>query len=214
MDEKINKTHLLLFIIVLMVFLWSAFKPSSYGIWILEIIPAVIALGFITFLYKRFRLTTLSYTIIVLSTTLMFIGGHYEYSKVPLFDWLKDTLDLDRNHYDRFGHLMKGLTAIVIREILLRKTRLVNNYWLIGIVTSVILAVAALYEIIEWLFAMLTGEGKASKDFLGMQGDIWDAQWDMSLALAGSIFALLFFTRMHDRLLKREIGLDLDKKSD
>jgi putative membrane protein len=211
MQKKMNPIHLTLFILTSLVFLWSAIKPAAYPTWILEVSPAIVSLAFILSLYNKFRLTTLSYIIITFVTILMFIGGHYIYSNVPIFDWLKDIFDLKRNHYDRFGHLMKGLIAIVVREILLRKTMLHKDSWLTGIVISVVLAIASVYEIVEWLFSKLTRGGKASQDFLGTQGDIWDTQWDMALTLTGSFLALLFLTSMHDRLLKREIGLDSDK---
>lgn len=206
-----KRIHLVLLFIVIIIFIWSAIKPVSYYSWILEVAPAVASIAVVLILYKKFRLTTLSYTIIAFVTILMFIGGHYIYSNVPLFDWLKDIWDLKRNHYDRFGHFMKGLIAIVIREILLRKTLLYNGRWLNGIVISVVLAIASLYEIVEWIFAMLTKGGRASKDFLGTQGDIWDTQWDMVLSFAGSIIALILLTKMHDHLLKREIGLNPNK---
>jgi putative membrane protein len=206
-----KRVHLVLLIIVIIVFIWSAIKPVSYYSWVLEVSPAVASIAVVLILYKKFRLTTLSYTIIAFVTILMFIGGHYIYSNVPLFDWLKDTWDLKRNHYDRFGHLMKGLIAIVIREILLRKTLLYKGGWLNGIVISMVLAIASLYEIVEWLFAMMTKGGRASKDFLGTQGDIWDTQWDMILSFAGSIIALILLTKLHDHLLKREIGLNPNK---
>lgn len=206
-----KRIHLVLLFIVIIVFIWSAIKPVSYYSWVLEVAPAVASIAVVLILYKKFRLTTLSYTIIAFVTILMFIGGHYIYSNVPLFDWLKDTWNLKRNHYDRFGHFMKGLIAIVIREILLRKTLLYKGRWLNGIVISMVLAIASLYEIVEWLFAMMTKGGRASKDFLGTQGDIWDTQWDMALSFAGSIIALIILTKMHDQLLKREIGLNPNK---
>lgn len=209
-----NKIHIVLFIIVIIFFIWSGISPANYGSWLLEVVPAVVPLAVVVYFYKRFRFTTLSYTIMAFVTILMFIGGHYIYSNVPLFDWLKDAWHLKRNHYDRFGHLMKGLIVIVIREILLRKTMLIKGGLLYGISTAIVLAIAALYEIVEWLFAIIAKGNKQSKNFLGMQGDIWDAQWDMALTLAGTILALLLLTKMHDRLLKREIGIDVDKKKD
>ncbi|MEH7445169.1 DUF2238 domain-containing protein [Bacillus sp. JJ1122] len=208
---KNKLVHLVLLIIVIIVFTWSAIKPTAYSSWVLEVTPAVVPIVVFLILYKKFRLTTLSYTIIAFVTILMFIGGHYIYSKVPLFDWLKDTLDLKRNDYDRFGHFMKGLIAIVIREILLRKTLLYKGGWLNGLVISIVLAIASLYEIVEWLFALVAKGGRVSKDFLGTQGDIWDTQWDMFLSFIGSIIALILLTKMHDQLLKREIGLQANK---
>lgn len=91
----------------------------------------------------------------------------------------------------------------MIREILLRKTQLTKGAWLTGITISILLAIAAFYEIIEWLSTRISKGSKGTKDFLGMQGDRWDAQWDMFLALLGTILTLLFFTKLHDKYLKR-----------
>lgn len=199
-----RKVHLFLLLVVTAVFIWSAIKPASYLTWLLEVAPAVVGLIIVIAMYNKFRFTTLSYVIIAILAISMFIGGHYIYSKVPLFDWIKDTYDLKRNHYDRFGHLLKGLFAIVLREILLRKTPLTKGPWLFTIVISISLAIAALYEIIEWLVSKISKGGEASKDFLGIQGDIWDTQWDMLCCLIGSIVALLIFSKLHNRLLKKE----------
>ncbi len=165
--------------------------------------PAVVGLLIVVVTYKQFRLTTLSYTIIAVLAILMFIGGHYTYSRVPLFNWIKDAFDFNRNHYDRFGHLLKGLFVIVIREILLRKTPLMKGPWLITIIISISMAISSLYEIIEWLFFLITKGGKESRNFLGTQGSMWDAQWDMTLTLIGSVLALLFLSKLHNRLLNK-----------
>jgi putative membrane protein len=200
-----RKIHLFLLLVVTAVFIWSAIKPASYLTWLLEVSPAVVGLIIVIAAYNKFRFTTLSYVIIAILAIIMFVGGHYTYAKVPLFDWIKDTYGLKRNHYDRFGHLLKGLFAIVLREILLRKTPLTKGPWLFTIVISMLLAIASLYEIIEWLVAKIPKGGKASKDFLGIQGDIWDTQWDMLCCLIGSIVALLIFSKLHNRLLKKEV---------
>ncbi|HFK1550410.1 TPA: DUF2238 domain-containing protein, partial [Bacillus albus] len=176
--DKSKMIHLFLLLIVTAVFIWSVIKPARYSSWAAEAIPAVLGLIIIIAIYNKFRFTTLSYIIIAILAIIMFIGGHYTYSKVPLFNWIKDVFDLNRNHYDRFGHLIKGLFTIVIREILLRKTQLTEGPWLVTICISVSLAIAALYEIIEWLAFKIAKGGTTAKDFLGMQGDIWDAQWD------------------------------------
>ncbi len=197
------KIHLTLLAIVLIVFTWSVIKPSSYLDWLAEVSPGVVAITVVVCIYDKFRFTTFSYIIIALLSILTFIGGHYTYSEVPLFNWLKEEFHLQRNHYDRFGHFLKGLLAIVIREILLRKTQLTKGVWLTGITISILLAIAAFYEIIEWLSTRISKGSKGTKDFLGMQGDRWDAQWDMFLALLGTILTLLFFTKLHDKYLKR-----------
>ncbi len=198
-----TKIHLILLLIVGAVFIWSAIKPVGYRIWTLEVLPAVIGLLVVIAVYKKFQLTTLSYIIIAILSIFTFIGGHYTYSEVPLFNWIKDDFHFERNHYDRFGHFLKGLLIIVIREILLRTSSLTKGNWLIFLSLSVALAIAALYEIIEWLVSVVTHGGKASKDFLGTQGDIWDSQWDMSLTLAGSIIALVLLSRIHNKYLKQ-----------
>ncbi|MFC3884135.1 DUF2238 domain-containing protein [Bacillus songklensis] len=201
---KSTTIHLFLLLAVIAVFIWSVIKPAGYLTWVLEVSPAVIGLIVVMAAYNKFRLTALSYIIIAILAIMMFIGGHYTYSKVPLFNWIKDVFDFKRNHYDRFGHFLKGSFAIVIREILLRKTPLTTGPWLVVIVLGISLAIAALYEITEWLVSKITKGGKAAKDFLGTQGDIWDAQWDMSFALVGSILALLILSKLHDRLLKKK----------
>jgi putative membrane protein len=198
-----QRIHGLLLLIVAAVFVWSVIRPASYAVWALEVTPALIGLVIIIALYRRFRLTTMSYAIIAMLAILMLIGGHYIYSKVPFFNWIKDAFHFERNHYDRFGHFLKGAFAIVLREIVLRKTPLSRGSWLFTIVTSMSLAIAALYEIIEWLVSIISKGGKASKDFLGTQGDIWDTQWDMLCTLIGTIVALLLLSRWHDRQLAR-----------
>jgi putative membrane protein len=203
MPNKNRKIHLILFFIVLGVFIWSFIKPKEgYGIWTLEVLPAVIGLIILVFTYKRFHFSTFSYLIVVILASMTFIGGHYTYDDVPLFDWLKDHFDLKRNHYDRFGHFLKGFIVIVIRELLLRKSPLKRGAWLVFITLSISLSIAAMYEIIEWVFSAIRTSGKESKEFLGMQGDMWDAQWDMALTLIGSIFALLLLSKLHNKFLK------------
>lgn len=208
MEKKMGKDksitiHILLLSLVTSVFIWSVIKPEGYLIWTMEVLPSVVVLVILIASYNKFRFTTLSYFIIAVLSITMFIGAHYTYSKVPLFNWIQDYFDLKRNHYDRFGHFLKGLLTIVIREILIRKTPLTKGPWLFAVTLSFALAIGALYEIIEWLASIISKGGKASKDFLGTQGDFWDAQWDMSLTLAGSIIVLLTLSKLHNKLLRR-----------
>lgn len=197
------KVHFSLLLLVVAVLIWSVIKPTDFLTWVAESSPSIVVLIILIAIYRKFRLTTLSYTIIAILSILTFIGGHYTYSEVPLFNWLQDTYDLKRNHYDRFGHFLKGLSAIVVMEILIRKTLLKRDAWLSGITISIILAIAALYEIVEWLSTKLPYAQKEKEDFLGMQGDSWDAQWDMFLALIGSILALVIFSRLLNKQLKK-----------
>jgi len=130
----------------------------------------------------------------------LMLGGHYTYARVPLGDWVRDWLDLARNHYDRLGHLTQGFVpAIITRELLLRLTPLRRGAWLFGLVTAVCLAVSACYEFIEWWAALIGGS--AATDFLGTQGDVWDTQWDMFLAFIGAMASQILLSRVHDRQL-------------
>jgi putative membrane protein len=196
--------HVTLLLMVLAVLIWSLIKPDNYWIWFAEAIPALVILAFAIFKYKSFRLTTISYLIIAILSITMFIGAHYTYSKVPLFNWIQDEFNLKRNHYDRLGHFLKGLAAIIIREIIIRTTPISKGKWLITFILSISLAISALYEIIEWLAAVLAKGRGVSADFLGTQGDKWDAQWDMGLTLIGTIIALLLLSKIHDKLLRKE----------
>lgn len=201
--DKRAKLHVSLLVVVIVGLIWSVIKPAVLWTWVAEASPAVVALIIIILTYKKFRLTSLSYCIIALLSILTFIGGHYTYAEVPLFNWIKDEFHLQRNHYDRFGHFLKGLSVIVVREILIRNTPLTKGTWLFAISTSIVLSIAALYEIVEWLSTKLPFAKKATKDFLGMQGDKWDAQWDMSFALIGSILALLILSNLHNQQLSK-----------
>jgi putative membrane protein len=194
--KKRNTMHFFLLFIIMAVLIWSLIKPNhGYMVWLMEALPSIFVLIFLISIYNKFRLTTLSYVIITLLVILTFIGGHYSYSKVPFFNWIREYFDLQRNHYDRFGHFLKGLMVIVIIEVLLKKTTLLKSNTTNFIALCITLAIGAFYEIIEWASTTIVKGGKATKDFLGMQGDIWDAQWDMFLLLVGSILAILIFTK-------------------
>lgn len=201
--QKNSKIHIILFAIVILVLVWSVINPLDYLDWLAEVSPGVVIIILLALTYKKFQFTSLSYFITAFLCILTFIGGHYTYSEVPLFNWIKDEFDLKRNNYDRMGHFFKGFSAIVVREILLRLTPLSKGAWLFGITTSIVLSIAALYEIIEWLSTKIAKGGKVSKEFLGMQGDQWDAQWDMALAFIGCVIALLILSKWHNKLLKK-----------
>lgn len=206
MHTKDSKINLFLLIVTTIVFIWSVIHPTRYLNWLLEVLPAIVVIAFVLITYNKFRLTTLCYFFIAYLSILMFIGGHYTYDDVPLFDWIKKVYHLKRNDYDRFGHFFKGMMAIIFREVLLRKTPLKKGPWLIGIILCICLAIAASYEIIEAIYAIISSGGKVSKDFLGMQGDIWDSQKDMATALIGSVVALLFLSKIHNKFLEKHMS--------
>ncbi|MGW4211133.1 DUF2238 domain-containing protein [Lentzea sp. NPDC004789] len=178
----------------------SGIGPYSRTTWYLEVAPVVIGAVVLVATYRRFPLTPLLYRLIFLHALVLILGGHYTYARVPLGFWLQDLLDLGRNHYDRLGHFVQGFVpAILAREILLRKTPLRPGGWLFVLVTCVCLAFSATYELVEWWTAVLGGS--AADDFLGTQGDVWDTQWDMFMALLGALTAQLTLARAHDRQL-------------
>jgi len=193
-------------IIYFLVLLWSGVNPKDYFTWILEVFPALAGFIIIALTFNKFRLTPLTYFLILIHCIILMVGGHYTYAEVPLFNWIRDTFGMARNNYDKVGHLAQGfIPAIIAREILLRKEIIVKKGWMNFIVICICLAISALYELIEWGAALLSGE--AAEAFLSTQGDVWDTQSDMGLALLGAILALLFLSAIHDRQLKeiREI---------
>jgi putative membrane protein len=185
----------------------TAIRPYSFGTWLLEVLPVLIAAPILIATYRRFPLTPLLYCLIAAHALVLILGGHYTYARVPLGFWMEDWFGFARNHYDRIGHLMQGFVpAIVARELLLRKTPLRPGAWLFAIVTLSILGVSAFYEFTEWWAALAGGE--AADDFLGTQGDSWDTQWDMFLAFCGAIAAQLMLSRLHDAQLARLDGAE------
>lgn len=180
----------------------SGIQPHDRITWLLEVAPVLIGAPILWSTYQRFRLTPLVYRLLFLHALILIVGGHYTYAQVPVGFWVQDLLDLSRNHYDRIGHFAQGfIPAILAREILLRASPLTRGRWLFFLVTCVCLAFSALYELLEWWAALLGGQ--AAEAFLGTQGDVWDTQWDMCLALIGAIASQLWLSRSHDRMLAR-----------
>ena len=198
---KKQKIHFCFLLTVLaLIFIWSAIHPYDYFTWFLEVFPVIIALPILVFTYKKFPLTPLLYLLILLHAIILMVGGHYTYAEVPVFNWLRDTFDLSRNYYDRVGHFAQGFVpAMIAREILLRKNIVKKSGWLFFIVCCICLAISASYEFIEWWVAVASGEGADA--FLGTQGDVWDTQWDMFIALIGAILAQILLSNRHDKQL-------------
>ena len=175
--------------------------------WLLEVAPAL--LGFVALFatYHRLRLTNFCYVCVFLHTLILVYGGYYTYAATPLGNWARDTFHLARNHYDRIGHLALGFFPVfIIKETLLRVTPLRRGGWLTFIVLSVVLAIAAAYELIEWWSTYLVAPD-VGQAFLGSQGDPWDTQWDMFLGLVGAVLGLLLLGRAHARALARLLGM-------
>jgi len=188
-SQQIPRSHLALLAIFCVVLLWSLYQPYDYFIWFLEALPALLSATILLIMYRWFPLSTRTYGWIVFACCLLMIGAHYTYEKNPFFTWLQTFLELERNHFDRFGHFFQGFVpAIVLREIILR-LQAIKRGWQSVCIIAICLAASAIYELVEWWVALAYGE-RADK-FLGFQGDFWDTQWDMFLALAGSALALL-----------------------
>lgn len=197
-----KRVHLGLLLIGLTVLAWSGVSPRERLTWWLEVTPVLLAVPVLLATYRRFEFTTLVYVLVLIHACILLIGGHYTYAQVPPFNWLRDAMGLDRNHYDRLGHLAQGfIPAMVAREILLRTSPLRPGKWLLSIVVMCCLAISAAYELVEWWVSAILHEG--ANDFLGTQGDVWDTQWDMFCALIGATAAMLTLSRLHDRGLKR-----------
>ncbi len=170
--------------------------------WALENIPVWIMVPLLVRLQPKLQLTNLTLSVLAFHALVLMLGGHYTYAKVPVGFWVRDFLELGRNHYDRLGHIMQGLgPAVGLRELLLKRTILKRGWFTNIIIVSMCLAFSAFYEMIEWWSALIMGEG--ADDFLGTQGDVWDTQWDMFLALVGAAVAVLLIAPWQDRQMKK-----------
>lgn len=189
---------LILFFAVL---IWSVIDPKDLFTWLLEVFPALIGLVVLAKTYRSFPLTPLVYTLILLHSIILMIGGHYTYAEVPLFDWFRDWFGATRNNYDKLGHLAQGFVPVLIaRELVIRKHIIQGRGWQIFFCICTCLAISAVYELLEWGVAIASGE--SAEAFLGTQGYPWDTQSDMFYALIGAMTALLLLSRYHDRQLK------------
>lgn len=183
------------------VLIWSVINPADYFTWILEVFPALVGFGILALTYKRFPLTPLVYFLILIHCIILMVGGHYTYADVPLFNWLRDYFSMERNNYDKIGHLAQGfIPALIAREILLRLKIVAKRGWLSFIIVCICLSISAFYELVEWWAALLSGE--AAEAFLGTQGYVWDTQSDMALALAGAILSLMLLSKIHDAQIR------------
>ena len=197
--SRANPIHVALLVSGLAVLVGSGLFPVSRFTWVSEVFPAVIGGALLVFTYRRFRFSTVTYVLVWFFSLILMVGGHWTYADVPLGNWVRDALDLSRNHFDRLGHFFQGvIPAMLARELLVRTTPLRSSRWLFWLCVSVALAISAAYELFEWQYAVIFG-GDQAEDFLGSQGDVWDAQKDMALALLGAISSLLLLSRLQQR---------------
>jgi len=180
----------------------SGVHPYDRTTWVLEMFPVFIALPVLCLTYRNYPLTTLLYVCIFLHAVVLMAGGCYSYARVPLGFEIAEWLHLSRNPYDKIGHFFQGFVpALVAREILLRGQYVRGARMLVFVVTCIVLAISASYELIEWAAAVMLGQG--ADEFLGTQGDPWDTQSDMLFALIGATAAQMMLSRPHDRQIVR-----------
>jgi putative membrane protein len=198
------RVPLTLLAILLVICAASAWDPPAGRFsWALEVVPGLALVGVLAAIYRRLPLSHFVYVCVFLHVLILNYGGIYTYAETPLGNWARDAFGLARNHYDRVGHLALGVfPAFLTREVLLRRTPLQRGGWLYFLVVSVILAIAALWELIEWWTTLIVA-GDVGTAFLGSQGDVWDAQWDMFLAQLGAMLALPLLARFHDRSMAK-----------
>ncbi len=198
MNQKLVLLFAMLFLVLSLII--SGNNSFDRGTWLMEVLPVLIVVPLLIHTYKTFPLTNLLYVLIFIHCMVLIVGGTYTYARVPLGFEMAEWFGLDRNPYDKIGHFMQGFVpAIAAREILLRNDILKHGKMLIFIVISIVLAISASYELIEWAAALALGEG--AEEFLGTQGYDWDTQSDMFFALIGSVSALFLLSKWHDRQL-------------
>ncbi len=198
---KIKLLYILLFFIGLII---SGIYPKEYFTWFLEVSPAIIGLLILVFTYKSFQFTDFTYLFILIHCYILFLGGHYTYAEVPIFDWIKETFDQSRNNYDKVGHFAQGFVpAMITRELFIRKNVIANPSFFNFIIVAISLAISAAYEWLEWAVSLCTGEGGDA--FLGTQGYVWDTQSDMLYATIGAICMLILFSKKHDKAIQEQV---------
>ena len=197
--------RLLLLLPVLAALIVSGIAPFDRATWLLEVLPVLLIVPLLAVTAARFPLTRMLYWLIAIHALILIGGGAYTYARMPLGDWVKDAFELARNPYDKLGHLAQGLVpALAARELLIRHA-LVNGRVIAALLSvCVAMAISAVYELIEWAAAVIMGQG--ADEFLGTQGDQWDTQSDMLMALIGATIAVTLLARWHDRAMARLSG--------
>ena len=199
--DRFPAALLALLAMVCLATLWS--PPAGRTSWALEVVPGLTLVAYMGATHRKHPLSHLVHAVVFAHMLVLIYGGIYTYALTPLGSWAKDTFHLARNHYDRLGHVALGLfPSLFVREILLRHTPLSRGKWLAFLVLCVVFAFGAFWELLEWWTTLIVASDTGTA-FLGSQGDVWDAQWDMALVGAGSIASLLLLQGVHDRSMAR-----------
>lgn len=192
------KQHFLIVALFIVGVSISAIQPHDYFTWLLEVFPALIGLLVLIATYRRFQFTNFTYWFILIHCFILFIGGHYTYAEVPLFNWIKEIFHQSRNNYDKVGHFAQGfIPAIIVRELFIRLEVVKRQSWLPFLTITVCLFISVFYEFLEWGVAIFSGESADS--FLGTQGYVWDTQSDMLYATLGAIVMVITLSKYHTR---------------
>lgn len=196
------KNPFLMLSLAFAVLIWSLINPLEYFTAFLEVLPGVLGIIILVATFKKFRFSDFTYFLIMIHCIILFVGGHYTYAEVPIFDWLKDVMGFERNNYDKLGHFAQGLVpAMIIREIFLRKEVVAKKSYLNFIIILMCLGISAAYELIEWFVSVMTGDGGDA--FLGTQGYVWDTQSDMLFAGIGALFGVFILKSFQDKSMAR-----------
>lgn len=182
--------------------LLSAIQPHDYFTWFLEVFPGIIGMIVLVITFKKFRFSDVTYVMILLHCYILFVGGHYTYAEVPLFDWIKELFHQSRNNYDKVGHFAQGFVpAMIVRELFIRKQIVKQGGWLSFVTVSVCATISVFYEFLEWFVAIVSGQ--SADAFLGTQGYAWDTQSDMLYAVISAVCMVMVFGRYHDRQIAK-----------
>jgi len=180
----------------------SGIAPHDYFTWILEVFPAIIGFLILLFTFKQFKFSDLTYSLILIHCYILFIGGHYTYAEVPLFNWIQDVFHQSRNNYDKVGHFVQGFVpALIAREIFIRHNIIKAGSWMSFLTVCVCITISVFYEFLEWFVAILSGQ--SAESFLGTQGYVWDTQSDMLYAAIGAICMIIFMSKIQDKQIKK-----------
>lgn len=197
-----EKKHWFFLAIFFAVAIWSGIGAYEAGLWFLEAGMCIVGVAILALTFKRFKFTNMTYFFILIHLIILFVGAHYSYARVPLFDWIKEVFDQSRNNYDKVGHFAQGfIPAMIARELIVRLEVVRKKGWIPFFVVCICMAISAFYEFIEWWVAVLSGDG--AEDFLGMQGYEWDTQSDMFFAMLGAICMLVFFSKLQNKQIER-----------
>ncbi len=198
------KKYGILITLFLIGFILSGINPHDYFTWFLEVFPAIIGFVILLLTFNKFRFSYLTYVLILVHCYILFIGGHYTYAEVPLFNWIRDVLHQSRNNYDKVGHFAQGfIPAVIVRELFIRKEIVKKGLWLSFLTVCVCVTISAFYEFLEWFVAVASGQ--SADAFLGTQGYVWDTQSDILFATIGAVCMVIFISGLQDKQLKNII---------